>query len=329
MDSPNVAPGKVPGPSPKPARVMSEQRNRIFSIGEVMIEMIRDSDGRFIQGCGGDTFNTAVYLARSGLPVTYVTALGDDPYSDRIVSLATAEGIATDQIIRVKGRMPGLYIIETDDKGERSFLYWRDSAPARELFELPQWASIAEALVSARIIYFSGITLSLYSNAGLGRFFAILEMARQAGAKVVFDGNYRPRNWKGDIQRTRRVYMEALKRVDIALPTYDDEALLWGDQSPDATIARLQAFGIAEIAIKTGAEGAVVATDGAREIVAVPEKVEPVDTTAAGDSFNAAYMAARLSNEKPVEAALAGHKLASQVIQYRGAIIPRTAQAVH
>ncbi len=321
----------LPGASPAPIRsgIMTEQRTRIVSVGEVMIEMARGSDGRFSQACGGDTFNTAVYLARRGLPVTYATALGDDPYSDQIVALAAAESIATDQIVRVPGRVPGLYLIETDSKGERSFQYWRDSAPARDLFELPQWAGLAESIIAARIIYFSGITLSLYSNTGLGRFFAILEMARQGGAKVVFDSNYRPRAWKGDVQRTRRVFTEALKRVDIALPTYDDEALLWGDQSPDATIERLQAFGIGEIAVKNGPNSAVVATDSQREIIPVPAVVVPIDTTAAGDCFNAGYMAARLEEANPADAALAGHRLASEKIQHRGAIMPRTAHAVH
>jgi 2-dehydro-3-deoxygluconokinase len=308
---------------------MTDQTKRIVSIGEVMIEMTRGQDGRFSQACGGDTFNTAVYLARRGLPVAYATALGDDIYSDRIVSLANAEGIATDLMVRVPNRLPGLYLIETDSKGERSFSYWRENAPARELFELPDWGRVAESIVGARIVYFSGITLSIYSNQGLGRFLALLELARKAGTKIVFDGNYRPRAWKGDVQRTRTVFMEALKRVDIALPTYDDEALLWGDPSPDATIERLQAFGIAEIAIKNGPNSALVASGGHKEFVPVPDVVVPVDTTAAGDSFNAGYMAARLADENPGDAALAGHRLASEVIRHRGAIMPRTASAMH
>jgi 2-dehydro-3-deoxygluconokinase len=308
---------------------MNDQTKRIVSIGEVMIEMARGADGRFGQACGGDTFNTAVYLARRGLPVAYATALGDDIYSDRIVALAAAEGIATDLILRVPGRLPGLYLIETDTKGERTFHYWRDTAPARELFELPDWGRLAESIIGARIVYFSGITLSIYSNQGLGRFLALLELARKAGTKVVFDGNYRPRAWKGDLQRTRTVFMEALKRVDIALPTYDDEALLWGDPSPDATIERLQAFGIGEIAIKNGPNSALVAAGGHKEFVPVPDVVVPVDTTAAGDSFNAGYMAARLANENPGDAAIAGHKLASEVIKHRGAIMPRAANVVH
>ena len=308
---------------------MSEQRTRIICVGEVMIEMARGSDGRFGMACGGDTFNTAVYLARAGADVSYATALGDDSYSDSIISLAAAEGVKSDLVLRVPGRQPGLYVIETDSKGERRFHYWRDASPARELFELPDWGRIAESLMTARLIYFSGITLSLYSNQGLGRFLAVLEVARQQGVKIAFDGNFRPHGWKGDLQRTRTVFMEALKRVDIALPTYDDEAVLWGDPSPEATVERLQAFGIGEIVVKNGPNSALVSANGRQEFIPVMEVVEPVDTTAAGDSFNAGYMAARLAGESPAAAAAAGHRLASEKIRHRGAIMPRTAALMH
>jgi 2-dehydro-3-deoxygluconokinase len=298
-------------------------------VGEVMVEMARGGDGRFSQGCGGDTFNTAVYLARAGVEVAYATALGDDPYSDGIVSLAHAEGVKTDLMLRVPGRQPGLYLIETDPKGERRFYYWRDTSPARELFELQDWARIAESLLTARLVYFSGITLSLYSNAGLGRFLAILELARKQGARVAFDGNFRPRGWKGDLPRTRTVFIEALKRVDVALPTFDDEAVLWGDPSPEATVERLKAFGIAEIVVKNGPNSALVAVGGQQDFVPVPEVVEPVDTTAAGDTFNAGYMAARLAGDNPLAAAAAGHRLAAEKVRHRGAIMPRTAALMH
>jgi 2-dehydro-3-deoxygluconokinase len=179
------------------------------------------------------------------------------------------------------------------------------------------------------MVYFSGITLSLYSNTGLGRFLAVLEMAREKGVKVAFDGNYRPRGWKGDVARTRTVFMEALKRVDLALPTFDDEAVLWGDTSPDATVERLQAFGVAEVVVKNGSKGALVAARNGRELVPVPEVIEPVDTTAAGDSFNAAYLAARLRGDAPLEAAGKAHRLAGEKIRHRGAIMPRATAAMH
>jgi 2-dehydro-3-deoxygluconokinase len=308
---------------------MPEQKKSVVSIGEVMVELSRNPDGRYGLAYGGDTFNTAVYMARAGAEVSYATALGDDPYSDSVVALAGAEGVASNLMLRVPGRMPGLYMIETDPAGERRFFYWRDTSPARELFELPEWSTLAEAILAAKLVYFSGITLSLYSNVGLGRFLAVLEMARKQGTLVAFDSNFRPRGWKGDLARTRTVFNEALKRVDIALPTYDDEALLWGDGNPQQTVDRLQAFGIGEIVVKNGPNHALIATKEGREQVPTPEVVVPVDTTAAGDSFNAAYLAARLKGDEPHQAVAAAHHLAGQVIRHRGAIMPRAAAAIH
>jgi 2-dehydro-3-deoxygluconokinase len=308
---------------------MGEQKPRAICVGEVLIELARGADGAFALSCGGDAFNTAIYLARAGIDVAFATAVGDDPYSDSILALAAAESVAANLILRVPGRLPALCLIDNGPSTERKERYWRDGAPARELFDLPDWMRVAENLTAARLIYFSGITLSLYSNNGLGRFFAVLEVARAQGAKVAFDGNFRPRGWKGDLARTRTVFIEALKRVDIALPAFDDEAVLWGDPSPESTVARLQAFGIGEIVVKNGPNSALVATSGTQEFVPVPEVVVPVDTTAAGDGFNAGYLAARLSGSDPAQAASAAHRLAGNVIRHSGALMPRTAAVMH
>jgi 2-dehydro-3-deoxygluconokinase len=305
---------------PKPARVVC--------VGEAMIEVSR-SDGKITLGCGGDTFNTAVYLARAGMDVAFATALGDDPYSDGIMALIAAEGVSSEAILRVNGRLPGLYLVDLHPAGKQHCNFWRDAAPARDLFELPDWNRVAASLLTAKLVYFSGITLSLYSNTGLGRFLALIEVARQNGAKIAFDANFRPRGWRGDLPRARTVFMEALKRVDIALPAYDDEAVLWGDPSPEATVERLQAFGVAEIVVKNGPNSALVTTQGRSEFVPVAEVVVPVDAMAAGDGFNAGYLAARLADETPAAAAAAAHRLAGQVIRHRGAIMPRVTGAVH
>jgi 2-dehydro-3-deoxygluconokinase len=308
---------------------MSEARTRVVTVGEVMVELARGADGRYALSCGGDTFNTAIYLARAGIEVALATALGDDPYSDRILALAAAENVGRDLVIRRPGRLPGLCLIDADPSSARLGHYWREAAPARELFDVPEWSSIAQGLLAARMIYFSGITLSLYSNVGLGRFLAAVEMARKSGVKVAFDGNFRARSWTADSGRTRAVFMEALKRVDIALPSFEDEATVWGDRSPHATIDRLQAFGIEEIVVKNGPNGAVLASSERRDHVPVPEVVVPVDPTAAGDGFNAGYLAARLAGQNPIDAVFAAHRLAGQVIRHRGAIMPRQDAAVH
>jgi 2-dehydro-3-deoxygluconokinase len=293
-------------------------------IGECMVELSRRG-ARYGLNFGGDTFNTAAYMARAGAKVAYATALGDDPYSSAILKLIASEKIDHGLIPCLKGRNAGLYIIETDGKGERSFWYWRDRAPARELFEVPEAARVAQAMRSARLLYFSGITLSLYSATGLDAFEAALAAARSAGAIIAFDGNFRPRGWGHDLARGRAVFARFLKLCDIALPTFDDEQMLWGDTSPDETLARMAGFGVKEIAVKMGADGAIIVTPGMRQAIAVPTIVTPVDTTAAGDSFNGGYLAARLAGAPPERSALTGHALAGTVIQHRGAIVPRAA----
>ncbi len=294
----------------------------LIAIGECMVELSRQGGNVMSLAYGGDTFNTSVYASRLGLDVAYATALGDDPYSQGICDLAAGERIAMAGVPRLPGRVPGLYAIETDDKGERRFFYWRDSAPARSLFELAEAANLIARIETARIVYFSGITLSLYTLAGLDRFEAVLKTAKRRGATVAFDGNFRPRGWGGTTERARKTFARFLPLVDIMLPTFDDEQALWGDGRPHDTLARLAGYGIGEIVVKDGTNGAYARSAGGEIHVPVPQKVSPLDTTAAGDSFNAGYLAERHLGRSPQEAALTGHRLAARVITHRGAIIP-------
>lgn len=303
---------------------------QVVSIGECMVELTRGGDGRYGLAFGGDTFNTAVYMARCGAPVAYATLLADDPYSAGIRALAEAEGVSRALMGTLAGRMPGLYLIETTAAGERTFWYWRERAAARELFDTPAAvAEVGETMRQAAIVYFSGVTLSLYSPAGLDRMAALIGEAKAAGARIAMDSNYRPRGWSGDVARARAVFERFWSLADLALPTFDDEAALWGDPTPAATVERLGRLGVMEMVVKLGEKGAVVVAGGTSREVACPQALSPLDTTAAGDSFNAGYLARRRSGDAPADAALFAHRLAGIVIQHRGAIVPRTAtQAV-
>jgi 2-dehydro-3-deoxygluconokinase len=155
---------------------------RIAVIGECMLELTRDVSTRESSGMpmnlsyGGDTLNTAVYMARLGVDVSYFTALGDDPYSDWMIQQWKTEKVGCDSVVRVSGRLPGIYSIETDGSGERRFYYWRDQAPARELFDEPEHRSkLFEQLMAYDLIYLSGITLSLYKPTCLEALFAFLK----------------------------------------------------------------------------------------------------------------------------------------------------------
>jgi 2-dehydro-3-deoxygluconokinase len=293
---------------------------KVASIGECMIEL-NNAGGLFSRAFGGDTLNTALYLARLGIDTSYVTALGDDAISDEMIAAWRAESIDTSYVLRAPGRLPGLYMIERDANGERSFLYWRDRAPAREVFDRLDDAAIAK-LAAFDLIYFSGITLSLYSDAGREKLFKLLSSVRSHGGRVAFDGNYRPRGWK-DAATARDIFTQALAYVDIALPSFEDEQNLFGDKDADSCAARMRHSGVSEVIVKIGRQGCVAYHDATRKEIAPGVVVKPVDTTAAGDSFNAGYLAARAKGASAADAARAGHRLACAVIQYPGAIIPK------
>ncbi|MEZ5842618.1 MAG: sugar kinase [Hyphomicrobiaceae bacterium] len=313
-----------------PLSAGNARRLKAVTIGECMVELARGADGRFGLAYGGDTFNAAVYMARAAdalalpLDVAYATALGDDPYSAGIVAAGEAESLDMGLAALVPGRMPGLYLIETAD-GERSFWYWRERAPAREALELDGGRKLAGAIAAADAVLFSGVTLSLYSARGLDLLAEALEAARANGAVVAMDNNYRPRGWGGEQARARATYERFWRLVTLALPTFDDEQALWGDAGPAATVDRIAALGPAEIVVKNGPEAALVHAGGYSRTVEPSARVEPVDTTAAGDSFSGTYLAWRLAGRSPDAAAAEAHRVAGVVIRHRGAIAPREA----
>ena len=296
---------------------------RVACIGECMVEIREAADGSLTRAYGGDTFNTALYLARLGQSVDYITALGDDEWSDEMVAGWQAEGIGTQGVVRLAGRLPGLYRVQTDARGERRFSYWRDSAAARSLFALPETPHIIEALVGYDLLYFSGISLSLYGDAGRERLFATLDRARQNGHRVVFDTNFRPRGWP-DRLAAQAVYRKAFARSDIVLASTEDLEPLFGASAKGELI---EYCALAETILKLPDNTSHILGQGPDIVVRAAPVDKVADTTAAGDSFAAAYLAARLNGAEPAAAAAAGHHLAGIVVRYPGAIIPRAAMA--
>jgi len=298
----------------------------VACIGECMIELRQAGGGLYSRGFGGDTLNTAIYLARLGVGVDYITALGDDPMSAEMIEAWRAEGVGTARVARLKNKLPGLYMIETDAKGERRFLHWREAAAARMLLDLPEIESLLQSLGDYELIYFSAITLSIYSEEGRTKLLAALRSARSRGTRVVFDTNFRARGWP-DLDVARRVFGEAFESADIVLASAEDLLPLYPGDSDDQLLARIPGN---EVVLKLGADGSVVRLEGATHRIALQPITAPVvDTTAAGDSFAAAYLAARLAGAAPVEAARAGHSLAGVVVCHPGAIIPRSAMPAH
>ena len=295
---------------------------RVASIGECMIELKQAGGGLYSRGFGGDTLNTSVYLARLGVAVDYITALGDDPLSSEMIAGWVAEGVGTGRVMRVTGKLPGIYLIGTDDKGERRFFHWRENAAVRSLLDLPETADLLRSLGDYDLVYLSAVTLGIYRDEGRARLLAALRAARESGARIVFDANFRIRLWP-DLDVARAIYAQAFESADIVLASTEDLQLMFPGEDAEALLRRIPT---GEVVLRLAEPASVVRFAGAMQTLAAdPILTTVVDTTAAGDSFAAAYIAARLAGADAIDAARAGHRLAGVVVCHPGAIIPREA----
>ncbi len=301
----------------------------IALIGECMLELHGTAFGAMQQSYGGDTFNTAVYLARCGgqaLAVHYATALGDDTLSAELLRRWEQDGLALDLVRRIPGRLPGIYQIEVDAHGERRFSFWRDQSAARAYFDTEQ-TPLEQRAAQWDAFYFSGISLAILPAAGRERLFALAQALRARGASVVFDNNYRPRLWS-DGALARENFLRAFEVASLALVTADDHQALFGLASVDDAVRAVQQFHVPELVIKRGAAATLLrAEQGGWEEASTEPVQRVVDTTAAGDSFAAGYLSRRLQGATPGDAAAFGNRLAARVIQYPGALIPVAAMA--
>jgi 2-dehydro-3-deoxygluconokinase len=304
-------------------------------IGECMIELrptqplqpLNDAQQMpraMAQSFSGDVYNTAVYFRRRCMLVEsqFISAVGNDSISASLRDEVTRQGIGTGLMAVHPDALPGLYWIETNAAGERSFLYWRQQSAARHMLDETHAATLMQQAAQCGLLYFSGITLAILDDARRQRLLDLAQAVRAHGGWVAFDSNYRPRLWESRDEALHWTRL-ALAQASHALVTLDDESALHGDVDAQACLQRTRAAGVGEVVVKLGEQGCLVQAAGMDTAQTVTtQKVMAVDTTAAGDSFNAAYLAARRQGASAIAAAGAGCALAAGVVMHPGAIIP-------
>ena len=294
---------------------------RTVCIGECMIEMApTDVEGQFRMGFAGDTMNTAWYLR--GLlgadhQVDYFTAVGADSASQQMIAFLRQAGLGVDRIIQRSDRTIGLYVIQLDN-GERSFNYWRGQSAARTLAR--DKAALIAALSGADYAYFSGITLAILPPEDRRHLRDILAMFRANGGQVVFDPNLRPALWS-DPQDMRDEIMASAAVSTIILPSHEDEAAWFNDSNPQETAQRYAACGAQTVVVKNGSGPMLTYVDKAMQSHDPVSVEQVIDTTAAGDSFNAGLLASTIQGAPLSDAVSNGAQVAAQVIQSRGALV--------
>ncbi len=299
--------------------------SRKFAVlGEVMIELAALSEHSMSIGVAGDTFNTAAALSRLGMTSEYITALGTDVYSDRIRRAVEAHGVRGVHIATLPDALPGIYAISTDSSGERSFAYWRDNSAARQWFADPiALLAALQHLDDSHCIYWSGITLALMMPEVRAAFFDFLRGFRADGGMVCFDSNYRPQLWRGSDQIADS-YDAAIGNADLYLPSLEDELSIYqrhSEQQAITALAKRYSQKQAQVVMTLPGQAVwISAGDIARYDLPVSDAV--ADTTGAGDAFSGALLAALGSGRAMPDAIPFAHRVATEVVQVSGAILP-------
>lgn len=292
----------------------------LLSIGEAMAELSRSPDLAFNVGFAGDTFNTAVYCAKalgSKGNVSYLSRVGTDPLSAAFLQFATHHGLDTTQVHQDSEKNIGIYSVSTDASGERSFHYWREQSAARRLFATNE---TTPELPRSRITYLSGITLAILPPEARRKLLDQVQRRRDADQSLIaFDSNYRPRLWESKLI-AQQVIAQMWAIADIALPSIDDEMALYDEPNEAAVMSRFAQRSWVACAIKRAERGPISLNAAINKQTDFLPAKSVVDTTAAGDSFNGAYLAAFLQDQPEIQCLVAAHTCASRVVGVRGAI---------
>ena len=291
----------------------------IVAIGECMVELSLLGGGAAGLGYAGDVFNTAVYLSRFGDQVEFVSAVGNgDPFSQDILGKLAEEGVSASLVAEVEGKLPGLYAIERDAAGERRFFYWREQSPFRQLFDHGDFAQIQAALVASDMVFISGITQAVIGEAGRQNLHALLAQARSRGVQIAFDPNYRPRLWPSP-EAARLAIETIIPHCSLISASQPDLEAIYGTTASDVVVTWAR-HGV-EVVNRHEDRTVEVFGDGRSLRLPAPEGVRAMDTTGAGDSFNAGYISARLRGRDFEASVEAGRRISAAVVQKLGAVI--------
>lgn len=304
---------------------MSQPLN-FFAFGECMAQLNIDTQQHVDLGFAGDVFNALVYAKRCFDHVNpiFVSATGTDKLSQLMHKTSLDENIDTSKIVRSESHNLGIYSINIDDQGERSFDYWRSNSAASQYFSLSASKSkpfdIDLDANASNVFFFSGISIGILSETDRNELLTAISQLKAQGCRIVFDPNYRPKLWDSQQQAISWIN-RAYQISDIVLPGLDEHEMLFGHKTVQDVYEYFEQWHSKEIVVKAGSEG-VYARDEAQNSIHVPFKAAEVqvDSTAAGDSFAGVYISSRLQGKDMEESVQLASTVARFVVTQYGAI---------
>lgn len=255
---------------------------KIWVLGDAVVDLLPDGEGRLLQCPGGAPANVAVGIARLGGQSAFIGRVGDDPFGRFMAKTLADEKVDVKSMRLDPAHRTSTVVVDLDDQGERSFTFM--VRPSADLF-----------LESADLPTFSAgewlhvCSIALSAEPSRSATFEAMATIREAGGYVSFDPNIRPDLWP-DENALRRCLEQALQSADVVKLSVEELAFLTGNVEVNVGLDALMARCPARLVLVTqGKEGVLAWHDGTvKHYPATP--VECVDTTGAGDAFVAGLL---------------------------------------
>lgn len=299
----------------------------ITTFGEILIDFTwqgvnEDGQTLFAQNPGGAPANVAVAVAKLGGHTAFIGKAGKDMHGEFLKSVLEKENVETEGMLLDEKYFTTLAFVNIDENGERTFSFARKPGADTQLRK----EELDQTLISDCKIFHFG-SLSLTDEPAEGATIKAVKMAKEAGALISYDPNYRPSLWK-----SKEIAVEKMRSVielaDVMKVSDEESILLTGAESYEDAADRLLAMGPKLLAVTLGEKGVLMATQNRKEIIKA-FKTKAVDTTGAGDSFWGGVLCGILSLNKLIEkleweeirkCAVLGNAVAGLCVQKRGGI---------
>ncbi len=291
----------------------------VCSIGEAMIEISNIKNSLYNQSFAGDTLNFCNYLDKKKLNAFFLSAIGKSEINQSLLDFVKSKKISTKFIKKINQFEVGLYLIKNKDNGEKQFFYWRDESAAKHYFNNIDFLNLYKELKNFDYIYFSGITLSIIHISKLNNFIKLLKLLKSKKIKIVFDFNIRPSRWN---KKNLNIFLDSvLKFVDICFLSGEDMNY-WKNKNNIKSYEQIvMKYKLKHSIFRKNAKFTYVFLNKTRYVFKNKLLKTVVDTSGAGDGFNAAYLSNFIVNNDPVLALKAGSSLGSKIVMKKGAIV--------
>ena len=291
----------------------------VCSIGEAMIEISNIKNSFYNQSFAGDTLNFCNYLDKKKLNAFFLSAIGKSEINQSLLDFVKSKNISTKYIKQINQFEIGLYLIKNKDNGEKQFFYWRDESAAKQYFNNIDFLNLYKELKNFDYIYFSGITLSIIHISKLNNFIKLLKLLKSKKIKIVFDFNIRPSRWN---KKNLNIFLDSvLKFVDICFLSGEDMNY-WKNKNNIKSYEQIvRKYKLKHSIFRKNAKFTYVFLNKTRYVFKNKLLKTVVDTSGAGDGFNAAYLSNFIVNNDPVLALKAGSSLGSKIVMKKGAIV--------